>query len=272
MRRQPVYLAAMLVAFGYFIQWSHDYGSFYALGYLLRSVVVGTLRIPGRLIRHARAAPAWAASMYHLIIALLIIQGINYLIGGVDGVATPGRIARTHHLLENPVVSPAMRQLVDVTARRRHNLAFIANTLSPDDTIDLSRSLALGTPVFVLSADPLCEVKRVDANERVTMLDTGAGVDASDGKHNELANSRRSNALAVSTANGLIVPPFKNDFLVATRNQSGKKTNIIRRGGVVFDSCPHTLISGGKMAAEDGIGTYLARALRPNVVLASTRR
>ena len=103
MRRQPVYLATIRVAFGYFIQWSHNYGAFYALWYLLRTVVVGTLRIPGRLIRHARAAPAWAASMYHLIVALLLIQGINYLIGGVDGVPTPSRIARAHNLLENRI-------------------------------------------------------------------------------------------------------------------------------------------------------------------------
>ena len=109
MRRQPVYLATILVAIGYFIQWSYDFGAFAALRYLVRGVVVGTLGIPRRVVRHARAAPAWAASMYHLIVALLISQGINYLIGGVDGVPTPARIARAHNILNAPAISPAMR-------------------------------------------------------------------------------------------------------------------------------------------------------------------
>ena len=146
-----------------------------------------------------------------------------------------------------------------MTARTRHNLAFVAPMLSPSDTIDLSASLALPAPIFAMPfAEATDGAIRVDTNEPLCMLDTGAGVDASNGVHGECPNSRRTNTLAVSTANGLVVPPFKNDYVIMTRNRRGSKANIVRRNAVVLENCPHTLVSGGKMALEDGVGTWLA--------------
>ena len=46
--------------------------------------------------------------------------------------------------------------------------------------------------------------------------------------------------------------------MIKTRNRRGNKANIVRRNAVVLENCPHTLVSGGKMALEDGVGTWLA--------------
>ena len=86
--------------------------------------------------------------MYRVVLILLVVQLINLLIGGAHGAPTVARIARAHRVYARAPMSPAVRALVDVTARTQHNLAFVAPMLSPQDTIDLSASLALPVPVF----------------------------------------------------------------------------------------------------------------------------
>ena len=59
LRDNSIATAVLIVAIGYGIQWMLEDGALITAKYLLSFLGNGALRLPGRALRHARAAPAW---------------------------------------------------------------------------------------------------------------------------------------------------------------------------------------------------------------------
>ena len=69
--------------------------------------------------------------------------------------------------------------------------------------------------------------------------------------------SVRTNTLGVRTANGPVIPPFKCDRVQKVRLDDGTIRSLILEGCLVMDTCAHNLISLGKLARDNDIGTYI---------------
>ena len=135
---------------------------------------------------------------------------------GVDGRVTEYKVARTRSVVLGVPMPSHVRQLVLERAVEEHNIAMMPNHLSPADAVDLAGSL--GIPAFNLGMqiDNDTEVTAAELSRatvpRLNLLDSGAAIDTSDGVLEEnggyaVAGTRGPNLIAVSTANGTVVPP-----------------------------------------------------------------
>ena len=72
-----------------------------------------------------------------------------------------------------------------------------------------------------------------------------------------MAGTRGANTVAVSTANGTVVPPEHVTNRIPCRRRNGTVYQLVRPRALVMDNCPHTLISVGNLCAQDGFGFWL---------------
>ena len=170
----------------------------------------------------------------------------------------------------------AIRSVAMEISREQHNLTFqiSGDYLQGNDTISLAGDL--GIPAFITTLDGVelnvddldesqeaaaCKAGRVSA-PRLSLLDTGAAIDTSDGTTEEdggyaVAGTRGANTVAVSTANGTVVPPEHVTNRIPCRRRNGTVYQLVRPRALVMDNCPHTLISVGNLCAQDGFGFWL---------------
>ena len=164
----------------------------------------------------------------------------------------------------------SVRAVAQEIAVGQHNLTFQSSTsfLARNDTAELAASL--GIPVYLnLLGTRMDESKPASAYElsqarapRLTLLDTGAAIDTSDGTTEgdggyAVAGTRGANTIAVSTANGTVVPPECIDNRIPCRRRNGTVGTIVRKRALIMKDCPHTLVSVGTLAATDGIGFWI---------------
>ena len=65
------------------------------------------------------------------------------------------------------------------------------------------------------------------------------------------------NQLSVSTANGVVVPPWKCDVWHPVGKADGTVTHQLLKEALVMEDCAHTLISLGRLARDGACGTTL---------------
>ena len=213
-------------------------------------------RVP-RIVRHVAAG-----------IGLSMTFTVLFLLArGVDGHVTEARVARTRSVVLGAPMPSSVRQLVLERAVEEHNFAMMPNHLSPNDTVNLAGSL--GIPVFNLGRRidnetqvTAAELSHVSA-PRLNLLDSGAAIDTSDGVLEQdggyaVAGTRGPNFIAVSTANGTVVPPERVTNRIPVRRRDQTMGVLERREALIMDNCPHNLISVGSLAANDGYGFWLA--------------
>ena len=214
--------AGLLFAY-WWLSTAYHGGALAALTYVCTQAVAAARRAPNRMRQLTR-----------MLCIVALAAALNVAIGGVHGQPTETHIARTHGLYAR-LPSAGVRLHVDRLAAGRHNLAFLPAMLAPDDAVEIGKSmgfqplLAATAAAVALGPTPLLINAPASAVPDLCMIDSGAGVDASRGDRFEVHGSRRPNTLAVSTANGVVVPPFKNDLLVPTRDRQGRLGKLRRR-------------------------------------------
>ena len=213
-------------------------------------------RVP-RIVRHVAAG-----------LGLSVTFTVLFLLArGVDGHVTEGKVARTRSVVMGTPMPAQMRQIVLERAVQEHNIAMMPNHLSPVDAVSLAGSL--GIPAFNLGRQiddgleaTAAELARATV-PRLNMLDSGAAIDTSDGvleKNGGYAveGTRGPNFIAVSTANGTVVPPEHVTNRIPVRRRNQTVGVLERRESLIMSNCPHNLISVGSLAANDGYGFWIA--------------
>ena len=214
-------------------------------------------RVP-RIVRHV--ATGLGLSVTFTILFLLA--------RGVDGHVTEGKVARTRSVVLGAPMPAHMRQLVLERAVQEHSIAVMPNHLSSADAVSLAGSL--GIPAYNLMGKRIDNGTEATAAElaratvpRLNLLDSGAAVDTSDGVLERnggyaVEGTRGANVIAVSTANGTVVPPEHVTNRIPVRRRDQSTGVLVRRQALIMDNCPHNLISVGALAAVDGYGFWLA--------------
>ena len=222
--------------------------------------LVAACHLARAAVARARRTPGHMRGLWRTLAVALACLLVNALVGGVNGEPTAAHLAAAHAMHARLPNGGALQRTVDAIALHRHNLAFMPQMLSHEEALELGgfmgfHPLSVFVGELAVGGKPCMQASVAD----LCMVDTGAGVDASNGTAYEVPKSRRPNTLAVSTANGVVVPKMKNDMLIPYRRRDGTRSPGLRRNGaVVLEHCPHTLISGGKMAAEEGVGVWVA--------------
>ena len=224
-----------------------------------RRLGLGLRRLPA-LLQMATAAVSTG------LIAMILFM----LVRGASGEITESKVARARAVVMDMPLPASVRAVAQEIAVGQHNLTFQSSTsfLARNDTVELATSL--GIPVFInLLGSKMDESKPTGAYElskarapRLSLLDTGAAIDTSDGTLERaggyaVAGTRGANTIAVSTANGTVVPPECIDNRIPCRRRNGTVGTIVRKRALIMQDCPHTLISVGTLAATDGIGFWI---------------
>ena len=170
----------------------------------------------------------------------------------------------------------AVRAMAQEITMEKHSLTFqdSRDYLQGNDTVNLAGDL--GLPAFIhtmdgirMKVDDLDESQMASAFKagkvsapRLSLLDTGAAIDTSDGTTEEdggyaVKGTRGANTIAVSTANGTVVPPEHVMNRIPCRQRNGSVYQLIRPRALIMDNCPHTLVSVGSLCAYDGFGFWL---------------
>ena len=248
----------------------------------------GMLRLATAMLRrlnaaHARACLNLGRTMRRLPVLLRVLTAaigtgtigclMFLLVRGTDGQITEGKVARARSVMVDMPMPASMRAIAQEIALDKHSLAFqsASGFLERNDTVKLAG--ALGIPVYLnligSKSSELDESRPASAFEisqarapRLTLLDTGAAVDTSDGTLERdggyaVEGTRGANIIAVSTANGTIVPPEHIENRIPCRRRNGSLGMLVRPRALIMDNCPHTLVSTGTLAATDGYGFWL---------------
>ena len=131
------------------------------------------------------------------------------------------------------------------------------------DELGMKQLNVTRVPVFISSAD----VSRLSVllNQTGTEFDvgdSGAAVHVLKSTKGCVPGSVRENTLAVHTANGTVVPPFRCDKVRRLRCDDGSFKSVILRDCLVMEQCAHNLISLGRLARDEGITTTNRRWMR----------
>ena len=227
-----------------------------------RGLVRGLYRLPTQ-IRIVMTAAGTSA----------IVVIMFFLVRGTDGKMTEVKVARARNVVVN--MPSAMRSVAMEVTKEQHNLTFqgAGDYLQGNDTARLAGDL--GIPAFInlkgarLNLDELDAAKEEAAFKagsvsapRLNLLDTGAAIDTSDGTVEKdggyaVAGTRGANTVAVSTANGTVVPPEHVTNRIPCRRRNGTVYHLVRERALIMENCPHTLISVGTLCAQDGFGFWL---------------
>ena len=193
-----------------------------------------------RAYRVLRASPGLAVACGTGALVLFVTWLVSVTVHGVDARPTVARVQLARSIVETVPMPVSARASVTRVCRERHNVAFLGNFLSADATRDLAYDLGQSDPT------------------KLTLWDTGAGINASVGRHPVVPGSVVANTTYVSTAGGLCLPPTRCTQLVEARTRAGKVHRIPLHDSVVLDQCQHTLCAGGRLALEDGYGLMIA--------------
>ena len=235
--------------------------------YLLpTTVVVGGLYRSGS--RFGRAALALARAVPRRIVTWVAAGGVSFVglvmllsICGIGGAAaTHVGVHRVHRALETLPLPAAVRDTVQHVARTQHNLSFAPGAIFMPraDMSDLAHALDLPVRDSSPAVTACAATPPALSCARLTIADSGAGVDAGDGS-NGRPGSRRPNTLAVSTANGVVAPAEKYEMVLSARCRNGAVRSVVRPDALIMPNCAHTLISVGRLAAEQGMGFWIGK-------------
>jgi hypothetical protein len=230
----PVQMLAVLVALVFMGNLFVDHGGSVALRYLCVIAWRGVTAIPGRVVRAPRVAHNVGVGVAIYVLLFMLAA----LMGRADGMPTAARVAHTRHVFDSAPISGATRFDVNATLMRKHNVTFL-DAMSSHDTSHLLYDLDQG------------------GRQGLIIYDTGAAVHAGNGTLEVVPGSVRPNHMAVSTANGLTVPPTSCTQRMRTRDRMGRATTHLLTNSLMLDDCSHTLVSGGRMASQ-GTALYLA--------------
>ena len=174
-----------------------------------------------------------------LLLFFMLLQGTGGqpLTGRARAVATAAR--HGSELLGGPIGAQA-RFLLDDMSMRHHDCVAMPAFLNAEDSLKLSKWLGQ------------------DAAAAIDVGDTGAAIHVRKDFKGAIPGSKRSNTTAVLTANGSVTPPWKVDVLQTLRCTDGCLTSIILRDALVMEDCAHNLVSLGKLARDEQMGTWLA--------------
>lgn len=191
----------------------------------------------------------------------MVLLLVLLMVSGVSGEPTHRGIQFVNRLVTRAPLPISLRRLVADVARVEHNLVFMGPQLESNDVTDVAD--ALGLPLYLngapLSPDtPLTQASKVKC-PRLNIIDSGAGVDSGDGVQYAVPGTRRSNSLAVSTANGVVVPPEQCTTRIPCKHRRGRVGYIERPSSLIMSSCAPNLISVDRLAAESGYGFWLIK-------------
>ena len=82
------------------------------------------------------------------------------------------------------------------------------------------------------------------------LADSGAGIHAINDPKYIVPGSLRANTTAVSTANGVTVPPHRCDAALSVRTREGRICRLELRDAVLLPDCQHSLVSLGLLARD----------------------
>jgi hypothetical protein len=83
-----------------------------------------------------------------------------------------------------------------------------------------------------------------------TLLDSGAAVHANGTSKYSVKGTRSRNTVAVSTARGVYVPPWKCKQVIPIRSDDGKLFGLPLNDSIILDDCEHTIVSPGKLGKD----------------------
>ena len=241
--------------------------------------------------RQARVFVSGAVASTLIVLIALFLKGVD---GAPTSQTLEARVNVTRWALQQPLVVPtSVRRDVEAAVLERHNIAFVGAHLDDKGVYEAARDQGLlgppglyrwhdetGSEPAQMDLDSFGEVPGIEPvpvtlnelpsqTKGLRLYDSGAGVHGRNGDLKVVPGSERPNFLSISTANGVTRPPTKCTQLLPTRDVSGRLGCIELRDSVDLEDCAYTLVSSGKLAAEQGVGFWLAPGdgmsfLRPN--------
>ena len=204
------------------------------------------------------------------VVAGTAVICLMFLLRGVSGHPTESSVATTHSLFAHAPLGPSLRACVSHELKNRSNIAFVGALVDEATALDISRSLGHLEPA--LEPAPAClnapdvnappsssgPSRRMPGVAGLRLYDSGAGVHGRNGDLEVVPGSIEKNTLAVSTANGVTVPPTKCTQILPLKDVQGRISHVHLRDSVDLENCAYTLVSSGKLAAEEGVGFWLA--------------
>jgi hypothetical protein len=230
----PLQMMALLVTLVFMGNLFVDHGGAFALRYCCVTAWRCVAAAPRRIIRAPRVVHnvGVGVAIYMLLFMLAV------LMGRADGMPTAARVAQARQVFEAAPLSLAARFDVNASLMHRHNVTFL-DVMSSHDTSHLLYDLDQG------------------GRQGLVIYDTGAAVHAGNGTLEIVQGTIMTNTMAVSTANGLTVPPTSCTQRMRTRDRMGRATTHLLTKSLMLEDCNHTLVSGGRMASQ-GTALYLA--------------
>jgi len=239
----------------------------------LRWIIAAQSRVCRSLMRGLYQLPTQIRIVMTAVGTSAIIVIMFFLVRGTDGKMTEVKVARARNVVVK--MPSAMRSVAMEVTKEQHNLTFqgAGDYLQGNDTIRLAGDL--GIPAFLTLKGVKMNVDELDATQeaaafeagsvsapRLNLLDTGAAIDTSDGTVEKdggyaVAGTRGANTVAVSTANGTVVPPEHVTNRIPCRRRNGTVYHLVRPRALIMENCPHTLISVGTLCAQDGFGFWV---------------
>jgi hypothetical protein len=181
------------------------------------------------------------------IVMMLVTMAVTG-VGGQETTSSPlvkSMVVKMHHV--------AAVGVAQVPGHMGDRMRFLMN----DSALTLTES----TSISVMEASnlkQLADIAGVARRNAIKVADSGAAVHVVTSRHRARPGTIRANTLRVSTANGSIIPPEKCDADLDIGMEDGTVRTVILRDALIMKSCGHELISLGKLAREENVGTTLS--------------
>ena len=199
----------------------------------------------GATIRHAGGVArghAWRAACmrnWHAVRAgmfsLMVVLALAFLPrGGASASLVSNSYSVNRHLLE------------------QHNVTSLSPMMSGKDLRDILddyNSCHVAEPLYNLTGK---------VATGMAVADSGAAVHAAPDERYAISGTKRRNTTIICTANGQVTPQWKVDMKLPIVTDKARPAQLLLKDVLLLDDCPHILVSLGRLAEENGIGTWIA--------------
>ena len=218
--------------------------------------------------RGARDAVAALAAGMQRVAARFLILAFMMVLGPANQAAALSAASASRanglmsfvvrHNLAGPVATHRASRYV----HDRYDLAVLPQYASADRYMQLAQQLGLSSETISVmnagSGDQDPGGGSIVRPKGLHLADSGAGIHAINDKRYVVPGSLRPNTTAVSTANGVTVPPYRCDAAIAVRTQGGTVLRLDLVDAILLPDCQHTLVSLGLLARDMRISTTIA--------------
>jgi len=216
-----------------------------AFEYLSVAMVVSAIRRCGRAILRVFDVRAHRLRAMHGLGTISVLLAVFFLLNGAG--ASEVR-SETAYIM-------ARKGAEFVPGEAGNHVRFLLDDMS-------IRHLDVCTAPAFLNAQDAARLSKLlgQTGKALTIGDSGAAIDVEVDASRAVPGSVRPNTLAVHTANGTTVPPFKCDVRETWTAADGSTRSVLRTDCLIMESCAHNLVSLGKLARNEHVSTTIGAA------------